>query len=151
MKNKGIILTAVLLLAVLLFFLKEKNERDKEENPTGTPVPTQNAEEPFVAKNVWIVSSGESSITFYYDGKVQTMATKGKLQETITESVGDVTILGEQVIALVLKPDKIKAKVLLKIKRHFLFAVSKRASRECAQKAKDIFVLYTEGVFLDKG
>lgn len=112
MKNKGIILTAVLLLAVLLFFLKEKNERDKEENPTGTPVPTQNAEEPFVAKNVWIVSSGESSITFYYDGKVQTMATKGKLQETITESVGDVTILGEQVIALVLKPDKIKAKVL---------------------------------------
>ena len=43
MKNKGIILTAVLLLAVLLFFLKEKNERDKEENPTGTPVPTQKA------------------------------------------------------------------------------------------------------------
>ncbi len=112
MKKKSIILTAVLLLAVLLFFLKKMDERNKGGTPTGTPAPTQKAEEPYVAKNVWIVSTGESSITFYYDGRVQTMETKGKLQETITESVGDVTILGEQVVALVLKPDKIKAKVL---------------------------------------
>lgn len=112
MKRKGLVFAAVLLLAVLLFFLKEKNERDKGGNPTGTPVPTQKTEEPYVAKNVWIVSSGEADLTFYYDGRVQTMVTKGKLQEAITDSVGDVTIQGNEVVALVLKPDKIKAKVL---------------------------------------
>ena len=65
MKRKGLVFAAVLLLAVLLFFLKEKNERDKGGNPTGTPVPTQKTEEPYVAKNVWIVSSGEADLTFY--------------------------------------------------------------------------------------
>jgi len=112
MKKKSILLTAVLLLAVLLFFLKEREKGKEGELPTGTPAPTKEAQEPYVAKNVWIVSSGEDTLTFFYDGKVQTMATKGKLTEEIKESVGDVTIREEQVVALVLKPDKIKAKVL---------------------------------------
>lgn len=112
MKKKSILLTAVLLLAVLLFFLKEREKGKEGELPTGTPAPTKEAQEPHVAKNVWIISSGESSVTFFYNDKVQTMSTKGKLKETITESVGDVTILGEQIVALVVKPDKIKAKVL---------------------------------------
>ena len=112
MKRKGMILTAVLLLAVLLFFWKEKAGKKEKGSPTGTPAPTQEAEEPYVLKNAWIVASGEESLTFFAEGKEQTLGTKGRLQENIRECVGDITILGEQVIALVLKPDKIKAKVL---------------------------------------
>ncbi len=110
MKKKTIFLTAVLLFAVLLFFWKEKGEDGKGKEPSGTP--TQEVTLPQELKNVWILSSTEDSITFFYDGKERTFATKGTVQESLRESVGDLTVQGEEILSLVVKPDKVTAKVL---------------------------------------
>ena len=110
MKQRIIVLTAVLLLAVLLFFLKEKGIWGDGEVPAGTPTPV--VAEPRELKNVWILASAENSITFFYEGTEQTFSTRGKVQETLSECVGDLTVQGEEIISLVIKPDKITAKVL---------------------------------------
>lgn len=110
MKKKIIFLTAVLLFAVLLFFLKEKGFFQKGEGPSGTPVPE--VSQPQELKNVWILSSTEDSITFFFEGNERTFATKGKVQETLQNCVGDLTVQGEEVLSLVIKPDKVTAKVL---------------------------------------
>jgi len=110
MKKRIIVLTAVLLCAVLLFFLKEKGIWGDGEAPSGTPTPA--VTEPKELKNVWILESSEESITFFYEEKEQTFSTKGKLQEALTECVGDLTVLGDKITSLVIKPDKITAKVL---------------------------------------
>ncbi len=109
--KKGIIfLTAVLLFGVLLFFWKGKGLGKEGEEPSGTPTPTVAL--PRELKNVWILSSTENSITFFFEGKEQTLSTKGTVQESLTECVGDLTVQGEEIISLVLKPDKVQAKVL---------------------------------------
>ncbi len=110
MKQRIIILTAVLLLAVLLFFLKEKEIWGDGKGLTGTPTPA--VTEPMELKNVWILESSEHSITFFCEGKEQTLSTKGKVQAELSACVGDLTVQGEEIISLVIKPDKIKAKVL---------------------------------------
>lgn len=110
MKKKIIFLTAVLLVGALLFFWKEKERGKEGEVPSGTPTPTVAA--PRELKNVWILSSGESSITFFADGRERTLSTKGAVQESLAECVGDLTVLGEEIVSLVLKPDKVQAKVL---------------------------------------
>lgn len=110
MKKKIIFLTAVLLLGALLFFWREKNDGKEGKEPSGTPTPTMAVPEEL--KNVWILSSTEGSITFFCDGKKQTLSTKGAVQESLTECVGDLTVLGGEIVSLVLKPDKVKAKVL---------------------------------------
>ncbi len=110
MKKGIIVLAAVLLFAVLLFFLKEKGIWRDGTTPSGTPAPT--AEVPRELKNVWILESEEDSITFFYDGKEYTLSTKGKVQEALSECVGDLTVQGKEIISLVIKPDKITAKVL---------------------------------------
>lgn len=118
MKKKFYFLTAVLLCVVLLFFWKKKGGFLFGENPegtvTGTPAvsgpPLQTG--PRVLNNVWILSSAENGITFFYDGKEQTVPTKGKLQEFPADCVGDLTLEDGEVTALLLKPDKITAKVL---------------------------------------
>ena len=110
MKKKIIFLTAVLLFGALLFFWKGKGFGKEGEEPSGTPTPVVTL--PKELKNVWILSSGENSITFFFGGKEQTLSTKGKLQEALTECVGDLTVQGEEIISLVLKPDKVQAKVL---------------------------------------
>ncbi len=118
MKKIVYVLAAVLLCAVLLFFLKEKGgilpEKESEGTVTGAPEGTGTPEqkEPRVLKNVWILSSAENGITFFYDGKEQTVSTKGKLQEFPAECVGDLTVQNEEITALLVKPDKITAKVL---------------------------------------
>ena len=110
MKKKIIFLTAVLLVGALLFFWKEKERGKEGEVPSGTPTPTVAA--PRELKNVWILSSGENSITFFADGRERTLSTKGAVQESLAECVGDLTVLGEEIVSLVLKPDKVQAKVL---------------------------------------
>ena len=110
MKKKIIFLTAVLLLAVLLFFLKEKGIFLRGTGPSGTPTPE--ITEPVELKNVWILSSTENSITFFYEGSQRKYSTKGMVQGEISSCVGDLTVVGEEIVALVLKPDKIVAKVL---------------------------------------
>ena len=110
MKKRIIVLTAVLLFAVLLFFLREKRIWEDGESPSGTPTPA--VTEPRELKNVWIMASSEESITFFYEGKEQTFSTKGKVQEELSECVGDLTVQGDKITALVIKPDKITAKVL---------------------------------------
>lgn len=110
MKKRIIVLTAVLLFAVLLFFLKQKGSWGDGEAPSGTPTPT--VTEPRKLENVWILESSENSITFFYEGKEQTFSTKGKVQEDLSECVGDLTVQGKEIISLVIKPDKITAKVL---------------------------------------
>lgn len=110
MKKKIIFLTAVLLVGALLFFWKEKEWGEEGEVPSGTPTPTVAA--PRELKNVWILSSGENSITFFADGRERTLSTKGAVQESLAECVGDLTVLGEEIVSLVLKPDKVQAKVL---------------------------------------
>ncbi|MDD6035993.1 MAG: SpoIID/LytB domain-containing protein [Lachnospiraceae bacterium] len=110
MKKRIIFLTAVLLFAVLLVFLKEKGIFRKEAEPSATPTPEVTKEQ--VLKNVWIITSDEESITFFCEGKEQTYATKGKLQETLTSCIADMTVKGETVLSLVVKPDKVTAKVL---------------------------------------
>ena len=67
MKKKIMFLTAVLLFAVLLFFLKEKGVFPQKEGKSGTPTPV--AALPRELKNVWILSSTENSITFFFEGK----------------------------------------------------------------------------------
>lgn len=109
--KKGIIfLTAVLLFGALLFFWKGKGFGKEGEEPSGTPTPA--ATLPKDLKNVWILSSTENSITFFFEGKEQTLSTKGRVQESLKECVGDLTVQGEEIISLVLKPDKVQAKVL---------------------------------------
>jgi len=110
MKKGIIVLTAVLLFAVLLFFLKQKGILGDREAPSGTPTPA--VTEPRKLKNVWILRSTEESITFFFEGKEQTFSTKGKVQEPLSECVGDLTVQGEEITSLVIKPDKITAKVL---------------------------------------
>ena len=110
MKKRIIVLTAVLLFAVLLFFLKEKGIWGDGEAPSGTPTPA--VTEPKELKNVWILGSSENSITFFYEGKEQTFSTRGKVQEDLSECVGDLTVQGEEITSLVIKPDKITSKVL---------------------------------------
>jgi len=118
MKKIAYVLAAVLLCAVLLFFLKEKGGflpgTEPEGSGRGTPTSTVTPEpkEPRVLKNVWILSSTENEITFFHDGKEQTVSTKGKLQEFPAECVGDLTVQNEEITALLVKPDKITAKVL---------------------------------------
>ena len=109
--KKGIIfLTAVLLFGALLFFWKGKGEEKDGEEPSGTPTPTVAL--PRELKNVWILSSTEESITFFFEGKERTLSTKGTVQESFAECVGDLTVQGEEIVSLVLKPDKVQAKVL---------------------------------------
>lgn len=110
MKKKIMFLTAVLLFVVLLFFLKEKGVFPQKEGESGTPTPV--AALPREFKNVWILSSTENSITFFFEGKENTFSTKGKVQETVKECVGDLTVQGEEILSLVVKPDKVTAKVL---------------------------------------
>ena len=110
MKKKILTLTAVLLFAVLLFFLKEKGIFSKGEGLSGTPSPTPVL--PQVMKNAWIVSSTEDSITLFFEGEEKTFTTRGKVQETLEKCVGDVTVQGKEILSLVLKPDKVTAKVL---------------------------------------
>ena len=110
MKKGIIVLTAVLLFAVLLFFLREKGIGGDEEAPSGTPTPavTESGE----LKNVWILESSEDSITFFFEGKEQILPTKGKVQADLSECVADLTVQDGEIISLVIKPDKITAKVL---------------------------------------
>ncbi len=110
MKKKIMFLTAVLLFVVLLFFLKEKGVFPQKEGESGTPTPV--AALPREFKNVWILSSTENSITFFFEGKENTFSTKGRVQETVKECVGDLTVQGEEILSLVVKPDKVTAKVL---------------------------------------
>lgn len=110
MKKKILTLTAVLLFAVLLFFLKEKGIFLKGEGPSGTPSPEPAL--PQVMRNAWILSSTEDSITLFYEGEEHTFMTRGKVQGTLEKCVGDVTVQGEEILSLVLKPDKITGKVL---------------------------------------
>ncbi len=110
MKKRLVFLTAVLLFAVLLFFWKEKGDGAKGKEPSGTPTPEIAL--PQELKNVWILSSTEDRITFFFDGKEQTLVTKGKVQGTLQNCVGDLTIQGDEISSLVLKPDKVTAKVL---------------------------------------
>lgn len=110
MKKKIIFLTAVLLLGALLFFWKERELGKEGTEPSGTPTPTVALAREL--ENVWILSSTSESITFFYEGKVQTLLTKGMVQESLAECVGDLTVQGEEIVSLVLKPDKVQAKVL---------------------------------------
>lgn len=110
MKKKIIFLTAVLLFGALLFFWKEKEFGKGGGDLSGTSTPT--VKEPRKLKNVWILSSTENSILFFYEGKKQKLFTKGTVQESLTECVGDLTVQGDMIISLVLKPDKVQAKVL---------------------------------------
>ena len=112
MKKIFFLLAAVLLFAVLLFFLKEPDIFRKEGQPESTPVPTPEIKEPEVLENAWIVSSTEASITYFFEGEQKTLSTKGKLQEPLESVVGDLTVQGEEIVSLVVKPDKITAKVL---------------------------------------
>ncbi len=104
------IFAAVLLLGVLLFFAKEKGLFTKDGGQEGTPTPEVTA--PRVLRNVWIISSGESEITFFTEGEQQTLSTKGKVQEVVQNCVGDLTVQDGEILSLVLKPDKVSAKVL---------------------------------------
>ncbi len=110
MKKKTVFLTAVLLITVLLFFLSKKGFFEKGKDPSVTPGPELLL--PRLLQNVWILSSEERSITFFYEGEEWTVATKGVVQDALQDCVGDVTIQGEEVVSLVLKPDKVSAKVL---------------------------------------
>jgi len=110
MKKKIIFLTAVLLVGALLFFWKGKELGKEGEDSSGTPTPgvTLSGE----LKNVWIISSDENSITFFFEGKERTLFTRGKVQENLSECVGDLTVQGDVIVSLVIKPDKVQAKVL---------------------------------------
>lgn len=110
MKKRVVFLMAVLLFAVLLFFLKKEGYFKKTEEPEATPTPK--ITEPQTLKNTWILSSEENSITFFFEGREQKLTTKGRLQETLSSCVADLTVKDEKIISLVLKPDKITGKVL---------------------------------------
>lgn len=110
MKKRVVFLMAVLLFAVLLFFLKKEGYFKKTEEPE--PTPTPKITEPQTLKNAWILSSEEDSITFFFEGREQKLATKGRLQQALSSCVADLTVKDEKIISLVLKPDKITGKVL---------------------------------------
>ena len=112
MKRKKMLVAAVLLLAVLLFFWKKWGRIPGENTaePTKTPTPTVTVPEQW--KNVWILSSEEASVTFFYEGKEQTLNTRGSLPEPVSDCMADLTVEGTTITEMLLKPDKITAKVL---------------------------------------
>ncbi|MBQ9767276.1 MAG: SpoIID/LytB domain-containing protein [Lachnospiraceae bacterium] len=111
MKKRIMFLTAVLLFAVLLFFWKKGGfEFPGQQAATATPTPVETGPETF--KNVWIVDSSENSITFFFEGDTQIRKTKGTVQDSLAKTVADVTIEQGEITSLVLKPDKVTAKVL---------------------------------------
>ena len=111
MKKSIMFLTAVLLFAVLLFFWKKGGfEFPGQQVATATPTPVETGPETF--KNVWIVESTGNSITFFFEGDTQTLKTKGTVQDSLAETVADVTLEEGEITSLVLKPDKVTAKVL---------------------------------------
>lgn len=112
MKKRIVFLTAVLLFAVLLFFWKEGGgvlvPWKQAQEMTPTPVEAG----PQIFRNAWIIDSGEESITFFYEKEQQTLSTQGVVQGVLAESVADVTVEKGVITSLVLKPDKVTAKVL---------------------------------------
>lgn len=116
MKKRMMCLAVVLLAALLLLFWKKGELRrfPGEQTATVTPEPTPTPPEtgPILYKNVWLVDSARDSITFFYEGRMQCLMTKGTVQENLEELVADVTVEHGKITALVLKPDKVTAKVL---------------------------------------
>lgn len=116
MKKRMICLAVVLLAALLLLFWKKGELRrfldgqTATVTPESTPTPPEIG--PIIYKNVWLVDSARDSITFFYEGSMQCLMTKGTVQEDLGELVADVTVERGKITALVLKPDKVTAKVL---------------------------------------
>lgn len=110
MKKRIVFLAVVFFFAILLFVLKDRGIFLKKEIAEVTPTPE--IAEPYTLKNAWILASEENAITFFYEGREQTLATKGMLREMLKDCVADLTVQGEEILSLVLKPDKITAKVL---------------------------------------
>lgn len=110
MKKRAVFCVVVLFLAVLLFVFKNRDIVSEKETVGTTPVPEPVEQE--MLKNVWILASEEDGITFFYEGREQTLATRGMLRETLKDCVADLTVEGEEILSLVLKPDKIAARVL---------------------------------------
>ena len=94
MKRKGLILTAVLLLAVLLFFWKKWGEVPGEPTKESTRTPTPTVTVPEQWKNVWILSTEEASVTFFYEGKEHTLNTRGSLPESVSACMADLMVEG---------------------------------------------------------
>lgn len=112
MKRKKMLVAAVLLLVVLLFFWKKWGEVPGEPTKESTRTPTPTVTVPEQWKNVWILSTEEASVTFFYEGKEHTLNTRGSLPESVSACMADLTVEGTTITQMLLKPDKITAKVL---------------------------------------
>lgn len=117
--KKWMIFPAAVFLAVILlpFFGKEKKISPDGE---GTPSPTKAAGEKTgpgldglqKLNNVWILTSDATSITFFTDGKEQTLKTRGQLLEPVSGCIADLTVEGGRIVRLLVKEDQLMAKVL---------------------------------------
>lgn len=63
-------------------------------------------------KNVWIISGHDNEISFFTDGENKKYTTKYDLSETISDKIGDITVVNNIVTGIILKPDIIEGKVL---------------------------------------
>mgnify|MGYP003557440886 CR=1 FL=1 len=90
MKRKKMLVAAVLLLAVLLFFWKKWGRIPGENTaePTKTPTPTVTVPEQW--KNVWILSSEEASVTFFYEGRFHRKIHTGMAGRASGERIGTI-------------------------------------------------------------
>lgn len=112
----------VLMILLLLFFMKEERLATEENLPTQTPDAgsAQPTEKPAdhseirqeIVRNVWILTSEETGITFLADGEEHTLKTRGRLSEPVSSCIADLTINNGTVTRLVVKDDTISAKVL---------------------------------------
>lgn len=65
-----------------------------------------------VLENVWIVSGKDAEITYFDEGQQITVKTARKLSESIENVIGDITMKGDTVQKVKLKPDRISGKVI---------------------------------------
>lgn len=130
MKKWMMIPAAVLLAIILLLFFTRGEAIAPEGEDPATPsvcpkeVEKQQAEQPDAAGknyedienevigNVWILTSEESQVTFFADGKERTLPTRGTLSEPVSSCIADLTVTDGRITRLVVKEDTISAKVL---------------------------------------
>lgn len=104
----------VLMLSMLLFtgvFLYGAFQHIKKPEKEGIQPSAQNTEES-VMENVWIVSGEKEKVTYFQEDQMVTVKTATSLTEPIHNVIGDITMMGEKVQKITIKPERVSGKII---------------------------------------
>ncbi len=101
---------ALLLILCVALLVKDKEEFDisKKRTPTATPTP----ELPLQLNNVWLLESGQQSVTVLHDGEKREYRLASPLESALQECIVDLTVKQGVVTGITVQQDTIEAKVL---------------------------------------